>query len=115
MTRASTPASFSTSTAIVAARMSLSVGSGMDPGPEGAGESGRDHRAAGRKSSASDEDLALVRDAGDAAFLLRPQDHLVMRRAGRDHREAVFLLVHRDVGDDGLVDRDHLPDHAIEV
>src|SRR5277367_5622754 len=88
MTRARTPASFSTSTEIVALRCGCSTaGIGLD------------------------QNQAFVGDPSRLGFVLRPQDHLVMRRPRWDHRETVLRRVDADIGDHRLLGRDHLADH----
>ncbi|CAH2600075.1 protein of unknown function [Rhodovastum atsumiense] len=73
-------------------------------------------RGAGRRSGRdrSDEDLALVGHARDAARVLAAQDHFVMGRARGDHRVAVFLLVDGDIGDHRPVRGDHGADHVVQ-
>ena len=59
----------------------------------------RRDRGQARSGRRSDQREARVGDAGAGRFMLRPQQHLVMRGTAGDHREAVFRLVHRDIGD----------------
>src|SRR5215472_15899095 len=91
MTRASTPGSLSTSTAIVWRSIVSLSGNGR----------------------ASDEDHALF---GYRLFRLvgRAEQHLVMRRARRDHREAVLRLVDHDIEDDSARLLEHLLDRVIQ-
>ena len=54
-------------------------------------------------------------DTGLAGAVVGAEQHLVVRRAGRDHREAVLGLVDQHVDDDRLLDVDHLLDHLVEL
>src|ERR1700689_4648820 len=95
MTRASTPGSLSTSTAMVCfSTVSLMVTA-----------------CPGR----SDEHHALFGNRAGSLLVRGPQQHLIMRRARGDHREAVFRRIDRDIGDDRLVGGQHLLDDAIDV
>src|SRR4051794_12718700 len=103
MTRARTPASFSTSTEMVAVLCCI-VSLRLPPLPpgEGRGEgldsgagadaltptlSRREREASGRLN----QHHPFIGDRRSPARVLRPQDHLVVRRAARDHREAILL------------------------
>src|SRR5258708_10904448 len=88
MTRASTPGSLSTSTAM--ACRSISV------------------------TRASDEHHAFFRD-GLRGLVLRPEQHLVMGRARRDHRKAILGRVDRDVADECAIGVQHLTDRIVEL
>src|SRR4051812_14751950 len=115
MTRANTPDSLSTRTEIVAMRMVLS-------GMLGTLAAQRKRRGwpafadnDGSGTQASDQHKSLVSDAGGFVFVFGTEDHLVMRRAGRNHREAVLLRIHRDVGNHRAIGRQHLEDHVVHL
>ena len=63
----------------------------------------------------SDQYQTFVGDPGGVVLVLGAEDHLVVRRAARDHREAVLLRIHRDVGDHRAVARQHLADHVVQL
>src|SRR5271168_1474326 len=88
MTRASTPGSLSTSTAIVCRSISVTY--------------------------ASDEHHAFL---GDRFFglILGSEQHLVMGRTGGDHRKAILGWVDRDVEDECAVGVEHLADRIVEL
>src|ERR1051326_5341279 len=92
MTRANTPGSLSTRTATVWRSIVSLSGNGR----------------------ASHQDHALF---GYRLFRLvgRAEQHLVMRRARRDHREAVLRLVDDDIEDDRARFLDHLQDRAVAL
>ncbi len=48
-----------------------------------------------------------------ALLVLGPQNHLVMRGPGRDHRKAVLRRIDGDIDDHGPATRDHLADHPV--
>src|SRR3954454_13214127 len=81
MTRASTPGSLSTSTAIV-------------------------WRSVTSTLRASDQHHAFFRDR-PFGLVLGAEQHLVMGGAGRDHREAVFDLIDDDIENHGARRADH--------
>src|SRR4051812_29837249 len=123
MTRASTPASLSTRTEIVALRRLMSgmmgsmvaAGAGSRPRPPRANAqevmdgSGQPWRLC------SDQHEAFVGDAGGLVLVLGTEDHLIVRGTRGDHREAVLLRVHRDVGDHRAVGCQHLADHVVDL
>src|SRR6266403_5643195 len=88
MTRASTPGSLSTSTAIVCRSISVTY--------------------------ASDEHHAFL---GDRFFglVLGPEQHLVMGCTRRDHRKAILGRIDRDVEDECAVGFQHLADCIVEL
>src|ERR1044071_10227385 len=90
MTRASTPGSLSTSTAIVWRAVWSLTGSASD----------QNHPLLGHR---------LLR------LVLGAEQHLVVRRARRDHREAVLGLVDHDVEDHGPRRLDHLADRVVDL
>src|SRR5712671_2122309 len=90
MTRASTPGSLSTSTALVCRSMSSAT------------------------SRASNENHALFRDRA-LRLVLGAEQHLVVGGARGDHREAVLGLIDRDIEDDGARRLDHLADRVVKV
>src|SRR6185312_3174070 len=92
------PGSLSTSTAMVCFSMALKA-----------------LLRCGRKWACSDEDHALFRYRPARLLVLGAEQHLVMRGARWDHREAVLRLVDRDIDDDRLVHRQHLLDDAVDI
>src|SRR6266436_2194833 len=89
MTRARTPGSLSTRTAMACRSRSATPG-------------------------ISNEHHALLRYRLPG-LVLGAEEHLVVRRAGRDHREAVLRLIDYDVENHGTVDRQHLADRRVEI
>src|SRR3954447_10161299 len=104
------PGSFSTRTAIVALRRVVSgmcVGSTSWPAVVPAIRRGRgppDGRDKPAMTVGLNQYESFVGDAGGFAFMLGAEDHLVVCGARRNHREAVLLRVHSNIGDDGAVD-----------
>src|SRR5205085_6445776 len=88
MTRARTPGSLSTSTAIVCRSISV--------------------------TRASDEHHAFFGDRF-LGLVLGPEQHLVMCRTRRDHRKAILGRVDRDVEDERAVGVQHLADRVVEL
>src|SRR5580704_13354680 len=116
MTRANTPDSLSTRTEIVALRI---VVSGMSGGSRGTGKTwvagpSPAITVRGRRTG-SDQYQPFVGDAGGFVLVLGAEDHLVVRCTARDHREAVLLGVHPDVGDDRAVGRQHFPNDIVHL
>src|SRR5437867_3878016 len=66
---------------------------------------------AGPKGMASDQHHAFFGDR--LGLVLRPEQHLVVGGARRDHREAVLLLVDAAIDDDRPGRGDHLGDRRI--
>src|SRR6516165_11200794 len=88
MTRASTPGSLSTRTAIACRSSSATPGG-------------------------SNENHALLRDRL-LGLVLGPEQHLVVGGTGGDHREAILGRVDRDVENYGAVNREHLADRRVD-
>src|SRR6267378_728133 len=89
MTRARTPGSLSTRTAMAC-------------------------RSRSATPDVSNQNHALLRDRLPG-LVFGAEEHLVVRRTGRDHREAVLRLIDYDVENHGTVDRQHLADRRVEV
>src|SRR5215469_18086278 len=89
MTRASTPGSLSTRTAMACRSKSATLVN-------------------------SDENHALLGDRL-LGFVLGAEQHLVVGRTGRDHWETVLGLIDRDIEDHCTVDRQHLLDSSVEL
>src|SRR4029077_5712667 len=89
MTRARTPGSLSTRTAIACRSRSATPG-------------------------VSNENHALLRDLL-LGLVLGAEQHLVVSGTGRDHRETVLRLIDHDIENHGTNDRQHLADRRIEL
>src|SRR6516165_1760254 len=89
MTRASTPGSLSTRTAIACRSSSATPG-------------------------VSNENHALLRDRL-LGLVLGPEKHLVVGGTRGDHREAILRRVDRDVEDNGAINRQHLADRRVDL
>src|SRR6516162_2908537 len=89
MTRASTPGSLSTRTAMACRSKSATL-------------------------VYSDENHALL---GNRLldFVFGAEQHLVVGSTGRDHRETVLGLIDRDIEDHRTVDREHLLNNSVEL
>src|SRR5712691_6338525 len=71
-------------------------------------------RSSSATSGVSNQNHALLRDLL-LGLVLGAEQHLVVRRTGRDHREAVFRLIDHNIENHGAVDRQHLADRLIEL
>src|ERR1700676_4345344 len=120
MTRASTPGSLSTSTAMVCfwiPTVLLTLGSlrgarRLGGRPLRLLDEDRDLEMAW---APLDEDHAVFRYRLARLLVLGPEQHLVVTRPRWDHREAVLRLIDLDVDDHGPVDADHLPDDTVDL
>src|SRR5690554_1371195 len=133
MTRASTPDSLSTSTASVCLSCTSAFGSrrsyaecfdepflifngdmasSVQKYPQGV-QGGRTPPCRDSLRAASDQHRALRADR--LAGVGIAQQHLVMRFARGDHREAVFVLFHQTVEDHRPVIFDHGHDRVIQI
>src|ERR1019366_38200 len=125
MTRARMPGSLSTSTEIVALRVgwpdmefvpsavSLRYGR-RRAAPNGPRSPGQVRGGPHDDWEISDQNEALIGDRGSVALGTDAEDHFVMRGTAGDHREAVFLGIHGDVGNDRDVAGQHLMDHRVQ-
>src|SRR5215813_13886488 len=100
MTRASTPGSLSTRTD----KVCCSIGSAFAMTRLEEGESSRLHH-----------DLAFLGDGVLRIDAGVPEQHLVVRAARRNHREAVFVRVDHAVEDHRARRIDHLTDGVVEL
>src|SRR5260370_41335179 len=107
MTRASTPGSLSTRTAIVWRSVASVISGPRAFRPPAA-------RTAELQSRPSHEHHALLRDRA-LRLVLGAEQHLVMGCARGDHREAVLGLIDGDVEDHLARRLDHLADRAIDL
>src|SRR5690349_20414483 len=92
---------------------------GFSPAIHALASAGKTWMAGPRPTMTMEVDLnqyqSFVGDAGGLAFVFGAEDHLVMRRAAWNHREAVLLRIHGDVGNHRTVCRQHLADHIIQL